>query len=438
MVSPSSEAPTTTSSVSPTTTVAPIATAPPPTTLPSDPTAPIVAPATPEKDDVALDALLPVDGYTVIADLSGDDYELFALFDAWLPQQIIDGLAAALFEGPDGERVAVLSTIPLTGLRGDPNLPDFYAVSAGRGETVSTVVDGITTINAASGGTFEFWSDGDGVLIATAVNSVEAHNYMVSRAETDLPNGVWESESCLYLAPSDPSVFGVYPYAPFMADLVVPCAGPHNAEVMLAEFEATTQDEFDAEAIFYQRNYDCDREYQSTFGSSVEDHRASLITYMPDEDEWNRGDRYLACVVVLFDQEGEPLLFEGDMADQPNLELETSPEDCTDGSSSNVIDCGSIHEQQYVGSVMVDGDVYPTLGDDRFDDACKVYLPDLTTIGGAELVVFALGLLPYSFEQGDREVQCYASAVVDGFLPVDVVGSFYGEWTVVDTDATSA
>ena len=346
--SPSAEtsttaAQTTTSSETPTTTLAPTTT----TTL-----APLDPPTTPDKSDIALDALLDVDGYVVTAERTPADLELFALFDAWLPQQMIDGAAAALVHGPEGTTVAILSTIPVTGLRGDPNLPAIFAVSAGRGDTEAVVVDGITSIDAASGGSFEIWSDGDGALIAIAENAADAHAYMVMRAAMDVPNGVWESDSCLYLAPSDLAFFGVYPYAPFMDDLVVPCSGPHNAEVLHAEFESTAEPTFNAESIHYQRNYECDREYQETFGASVKERRASLVTYMPDEDEWDRGDRYLACVAVLFDDDGDPLLIDGAMADQPNIEFAISPGDCTDGSISNVVDCGTIHSQQYVGSAI--------------------------------------------------------------------------------------
>jgi hypothetical protein len=385
-----------------------------------------------------LDAFVPVDGYTIDTEILTDDTVLFALFDAWIPERIIDGLGAAVFEGNEGQRVSVVSTIPITSLRGDPNLAAFFAVSAGRGETEESIVDGITTIEAPSGGTFAIWSDGDGVLIATAEDPADAHSYMVARAALYTPNDVWDSGSCLYLAPTEPAVFGVYPYAPFMDDLVVPCSGPHNAEVLYAEFAATSIPEFDPEAVHYQRNYECDREYRNAFDASVQDHRASLVTYMPDQDEWDRGDRYLACIVVVYDESGEPELFEGAMADLPNLEVVISPGDCTDGSISNVVDCGTVHEQQYVGSVMAEGDTYPSLGDESFDDLCAVYLEDLTVNSDAELRVSGLGLMPYSFEIGDREIRCYAIAIVDGFLPADVVGSFYDKWTVIDESATSA
>ncbi len=227
------------------------------TTVPTAPTTTLpglAPPITDDTDDLALEALVPLDGYTLETDISGDDAALFALFDPWVPDRIIDGLAAAVFEGPAGERVSVISTIPVTGLRADPNLPSFFAAAAGRGETEASVVDGITTIEAASGGTFEIWSDGDGVLVATAEDPADAHSFMVARAAVDAPNGVWESDSCLYLAPTDPPAFGIFPYAPFMEDLVVPCSGPHNAEVLHAEFAATSDPEFDPEAIHLQRN----------------------------------------------------------------------------------------------------------------------------------------------------------------------------------------
>ena len=352
---PSDTTDTTTTSEPPTTSTEP----PPPetpsttvdttTTVPTSPTTTVPSltpPTTTDKDKVALDAFAPLDGFTLNTDLTSADTALFALFDPWIPERIIDGLGAAVFEGDDGQLVSVISTIPVTGLRGDPNLASFFAVAAGRGETEEEIVDGITTIDAPSGGTFEIWSDGDGLLIATSENAADAHAYMVARAAVYTPNDVWDSGSCLYLGPTEPAVFGVYPYAPFMEDLVVSCSGPHNAEVIHSEFEGIAIPEFDAEAVDHQRNYECDRAYRETFDSSVQDHRASLVTYMPDQDEWDRGDRYLACVVVVYDEEGEPELFEGAMADLPNLEVVMTPGDCTDGSIANIVDCGTVHAQQ--------------------------------------------------------------------------------------------
>ena len=112
--------------------------------------APLVPPATPDKSEIALDALVDVDGYTVTDDRTGSDLELFALFDAWLPQQIIDGAAASLVVGPDAERVAVISTIPATGLRGDPNSPAIFALSAGRSETEAVIVLEPATVTSAA------------------------------------------------------------------------------------------------------------------------------------------------------------------------------------------------------------------------------------------------------------------------------------------------
>ena len=52
---------------------------------------------------------------------------------------------------------------------------------------------------------------------------------------------------------------------------------------------------------------------------------------------------------------------------------------------------------------MAEGDTYPALGDESFDDLCAVYLADLTESSDAELRVSGLGLMPYSFEIGDRD-----------------------------------
>lgn len=428
----------------------PTSTAGPPTTTatgdPSSPTTaapapsttavPLDPPATGDKQEAASDALEPVEGFTLVTDLADDDHSILMTFDAWLPDILIDAVVTEVYQAPNGDRIAVLSVIPLTGLRGDPNIGSTFAAAAAGAFSAADDADAITTVEADTGGTFEIWSDGDGVLLATSRTPAAARAYMVARAAIDTPNEVWDPGSCLYLAPSEPDWFGLFPYAPFMGDLVVPCSGPHNAEVLQAEFIGTSLTEFDAETIEYDRNYECDREYTNTFGLA-RNQRPSLITYMPDENEWDRGDRYLACVVVLYSANGDAVLFEGLMEDLPNLELVISPGDCTDGSTKTVVSCRSVHRLQYLGTATLRTDVYPTLDSGQFDEACDLYVADLVTNDDAELTVEGLGLSPYAFDQGQREVLCYAIATV-GLLSTDVVGSFYGKWSVVDEGAISA
>ncbi len=194
--------------------------------------------------------------------------------------------------------------------------------------------------------------------------------------------------------------------------------------------------EYDDDAIEYHRNYQCDVAYTEVFGSQ-KDHTPTLITYMPDRDEWDRGDRYLTCVVQIDSIDGLELMT-GQMSDRTDLDWNPEAEDCLDRSfAPETVDCGRAHGYQYLGDATVAFDVWPDDGTDAFQDACEDLLDDFVRKGPARVDVFATGLFPYAFELGDRTVRCMAFAVEDGLL-VEVAGSFGDVWRVLGSGGIAA
>jgi len=385
----------------------------------------------PQREDpsqVATDVLEPVAGFEEIDSPPETVNDLLISIDAWLPPDLVAGDAEAVYSDTDGSHVAVVSVIPELTWRGDPGfVPDLIeALSGADPETPAT---GVFTTETPGGAVLYLWSSGDGFVVASSFDEEAAVTYLSGLEEQRRPNATWSTGDCLFLEEVED-----LPYAPFPRDVVVPCSGAHNAEVLIGSGTGTDSDVFDGDAIENQRNYDCDQAYNTAFGDQLT-HAPGLVTYMPDEDEWDRGDRYLACVVIIDRNEGRQV-FSGAMTDLDNLEFTPEVGACLLGSlPADTIGCSSPHVYQYVGSGIVDSDTWPDADSTAFDDACQPFLDTLEG-GPGTLEVFPIGLGPYAFENGERTVRCMAFATVDDVL-VDVLGGFAGAWRVLSTDGVA-
>ena len=388
---------------------------PPTPAEPTDPSEPVTTAM------VARDAIVKPDGYVSIDEVDASSAELVNVGLAWLPDAIVAEVAHDVVSSPVDDVVSIVSVIPTPEWRGAPDLPAMLAELLSGSEAVADE-NRIVATESAEGQPMYLWSTGDGFLIVMSDNADAAAWYLELREAARTPNPVWTTGSCL-MVPE-----GEFPYAPFPMDFVVPCSDPHNAEVIAAEFSATTADEFDAEAIETDRTYACDRAYSTTFGPEI-DHRPGLVTYMPDEAEWNRGDRYRACVVSITSN-GTAEVFEGAMADRDDLEWNLAPGDCLPAAvKAAPMPCASVHVHEFMGLAEVPFDTWPEDGDATFDAACEGYLEDVTE-GPVDVGIWAYGLGPFEFEQGARSVRCLAFAIGDT-APTLITGSFTQQWHIV-------
>ena len=371
---------------------------------------------------VAEDALQPVPAFIETLDPPQTTEDLLVAIESWLPGDVVAGEAQTVYERSDGVTVAVVSVIPQLTWRGDPGFVPSL-IQALTGVDPDSPTDGIFTADTNGGATMELWSTGDGFVVAASHDDSAAVDYLSGLAQVTERNQAWTSGACLFIEEEED-----LPYAPFPPDVVVPCDGAHNAEVLFGSTTGANVETFDEQAIEDQRNYDCDRSYNGAFGDQ-RTHAPGLVTYMPDEDEWDRGDRYIACVVIIDRNKGRQLIA-GDMADREDLVFEPAIGSCLlDRLPADTVDCSTAHIHQYIGDASIDVDTWPDADDSVFDDACAPLLDDLQS-GPADLNVFAIGLGPYAFENGDRIVRCMAFATFEDFI-VDVLGSFEGSWRVV-------
>jgi hypothetical protein len=408
-----------------------------PVTTTAGPTTPTTAPDSleaPERgdpNDVASDAFWDAGDFTLAGEPTLFDEDALTTIERWLPEDLVAGLVWEVYTRDSDTNVLAVSVIPTPTWRGDPNF--ITALISTLTETVPTEVgDGIFQTDTAGGLVLSAWSTGDGFVIATSTDDELSVDYLKALSTESEPQGVWEADICLYTDPDTETL----PYAPFPPDLVVPCSGPHNAEVILSEQIGIDLDDFEDDAIEYERNYRCDATYNEIFGSQKA-HKPSLITYMPDEDEWDRGDRYLACVVQLTGTDG-PLLISGPLSGRTDLDWAPEAGDCLDRSfAPQAIDCGRPHGYQYLGDATVELSEWPVDGTAAFQQACSALLDDSVKSGPVPVEVFPTGLYAYAFEQGDRTVQCMAFATEDGLL-ADVAGSFDGVWRVIGSGGIAA
>lgn len=384
-----------------------------------------------DPNDVATDAFWDAGDFEVAGEPTLFEKDALEAIERWIPEDLIDGIVWEVFSNGDDTNVLVVSVIPTLTWRGDPSfVPSLIATLT---DTDAHEISPDIYEAETSGGLILYArSTGDGFVISTSIEPESAVTYLEALTAESRPQRVWEPGSCLYIDADAETL----PYAPFPPDIVVPCNGPHNAEVLVSRQIGTNLTEYDGEAIDYERNYECDKAYADEFGPQ-KTRKPTLITYMPDEDEWNRGDRYLACVVQLETIEGIELIA-GAMADRPDLVWNPEPGACFGRSfAPDTVGCGSIHGYQYLGDADVSLDEWPTERSAAFKDACADLLAEFVRQGPAKVDVFATGLFPYAFEQGDRSVRCMAFATEDGLL-VEVVGSFDEIWRVVGSGGLAA
>lgn len=395
------------------------------TTRPIEPGAPMVPPEPPDQDALAASWLSAPEGFEPTDDRGLFEQDAITAIGLWLPDGLVAGRSDAVYRSED-RYIVVVSIVPTMSMRGDPGL---VPVLASLDEQGSEVTEGVFETSTTAGLAVSLWSTGDGFLAVTSIENGVASEYLAARERTRQPLPVWRTGDCVYLDPEE----GL-PWAPIALDRVVPCDGAHNGEVLFSDPTATDAEAFDEDAVTYQRNHTCDREYETLLGPQ-KDRTPSLVTYMPDEDEFTRGDRYLACLVRIPTNEGLEL-FVGRLADRDDLVWSPEPGTCYGATlAPEGLECGTVHSYEYLGTAVTDLDAWPR-STEAFAQACTTLVNALPA-GPVRIDVFPTGLYPYAFERGDRTVRCMAFATnADGM--VEVVGSFTDTWRVVREDGIPA
>ncbi|MEN8041935.1 MAG: hypothetical protein ABFR95_10580, partial [Actinomycetota bacterium] len=210
------EQPTTTSDTPDTTT----------TTRPLD-EEPLDAPTVGDPNQVASDAFWDAGAFTTAEAPTQFEEDALTAIEQWLPEDLVDGLIWEVFTDHDGLTVLAVSVLPELVWRGDPNFLPLLIASLNEADAIE-VRPGIYETEIAGGLVIDAWSTGDGFIVAASVSTDSSVAYLEALASETPPQTVWEPGTCLYVDPENRTL----PYAPFPPDIVVPCDGPHNAEVI--------------------------------------------------------------------------------------------------------------------------------------------------------------------------------------------------------------
>lgn len=229
------------------------------------------------------------------------------------------------------------------------------------------------------------------------------------------------------------------PYAPYGTEALVGCEELHTHEVFHVDVHPESQDD-PLPAGFNDRVAEvCSQAFESALGLAWPDSTYSIIRYLPDEQEWADGERYLACVLYRPSQGGTI-----ERLDRPAQDTDpawrTTVGACYAGDlgiirQAPAVDC----DQRHVFEVIADdahpapaGDPYP--GDDELatfmENLCDEALDNYAASASAPIGTLPLFFTSAEWELGYRRVVCVAAAT-DGDDVFEVAGSFAGEWEIV-------
>ena len=405
------------------------------TTTSTQPGEPLSAPELPDPFDLAEEPLneLEVDGFD-FADVDPDLVESvrvrLSVFGSLYSASVWDELVS-----DDSDEVVAFSLYPSGSARGDPALPMALAealVEAGAdftevtrrdlgGQTAYEIVDDRIT--------WLLWANNTHLFVTAGVDNATEDVMAAIIDKTFGSEYQWEEGDCLYF---DDGV----PYAPFGDGNVVPCDGPHEWEVTRSEPLADDEEApFPEEELSERVAAACEEAFFEFTGLLPTESALNQVSYLPDADEWEQGDRYFACIISRNDGAGDAQLTTGSLAGEATR-VTRSIGDCYRRSvDTGEVDCGRPHVFEYIG--MADyqggsGDDYPgeseLSGDlERVCDGLIDSYVTSRTIEGATIAPFPAIIGAFAWEKGVRAVPCFAYAVEDG-TALEVVGSFSGGW----------
>ncbi len=401
-----------------------------------------------DPDDLALEAFPPeIDGYAyedVPPEAADPILSGVGLLLDGLPG--IGGLRAV--RSADEAVVDVLAFLPTSGVRGDPGLVQAVASVATGGLDAgddTTVVAGVPVSRIeVDQDTWWMWQSNTRLLIAIgsegAVREVLEALISWNRAEY-----LWQEGDCLDFGSGD--TFDP-PFSPFGDDNLVPCYRPHTLEVV-----ATTVLDDGPEAGFpedmsVRSDLFCGDAFLEFSGALAVETVLAELRYLPDELEWEEGDRYLGCTISDVDEGGNIVHASGSLRDTgPDRPLVLEAGTCRDGSlTSAPVDCDTPHAVEAIGTITLpDGPGAPFPGHEEFreqaDALCQELLEDYAatlTVDNVELEAFVTVVDAHLWEIGRRELPCLASAADRDGIPQRVAGSFAGTWVPLGTEGQTA
>ncbi len=265
---------------------------------------------------------------------------------------VIQALVWELLDSGDDQVVAA-SIYPHADFRGDPSvLPALADLVAGDdGEVTTATVDGSEVLAVTDDDIrWYLWGNHTHIMVTGGpegpalqrIGQLAAHNAV---------EYIWQAGDCIAIAPDDG--FGL-PYSPHGEDVVVPCDRPHQYEVVAGDAArlgpGSAPDgpgDVYVEALAW-----CEEEFAEQIGAEEFDSSLEPVQFFPDPLEWERGDRYTACVVMQT-EEAVPKLVDVAFADRGDeVAIARTVGDCHVWTIREPqVDCAEPHDFEYLGEV---------------------------------------------------------------------------------------
>ena len=363
---------------------------------------------------------------------TSDDSELVAVLEGRIAE-VEPAIQALVWEvlAAGDRHVLAASIYPHAELRGDPAVAGAIAdLIAEGGAPLTEIVDGHSVIVVRGDGTsWYLWSNHTHILL-TAGAAQPAAERIGQLAAFNSDEYAWRIGDCVAIAPED----GLdLPHSPHGADVVVPCDQPHQYEVVAGDPDFFGDDGVvpRPDEVLTRTLGWCEEGFADHIGADQFDSSLDSVQFFPDPLEWERGDRYAACVTMLTDQLEPRVLHRAVAGRGDELAMNRAPGDCHLWTVREpTVDCLDPHDYEYLGVTESTDARWPASNGPTVSPICEEMLLDrasATTVDGVTLDAFGVAAGPSAWAAGDRRVDCFAVAAQQGF-PVRVTGSITGDW----------
>ena len=357
---------------------------------------------------------------------------------AMTPADLARGLTYAKV-GDAGDQTAFVVSIAIGGAyRGAPWLAEALVKYWGNTTSVRwTDVAGRTAYRALVRGRWWLVWANDTHLFAVVAPSAFAETIMTALMEGSPPSYRWRNGDCFDFTDGfedDP------PYAPMGALGMRHCQAPHTWEVLYSfELEEGADEPYPddlAERVYGM----CGAEYFGRFEAAPLEQGLDLLVYLPDREEWEQGARDGTCLIAQYSEDGivssEGRLAQEDILSRYDIEVGS----CLAGSSLGAVPvpCSVAHRGEVVGVFTDDspeGAPFPGLDAIRnpMRRQCEQAFSDYGLrwrdrgVEAAPVTDMLIG-----WDQGIRDWYCVAYDLGEDGWPLDVKGSFLGDWETAE------
>lgn len=398
-------------------------------------------PELPDPVDVAEQGWGEIAGYNSAQlgedDLDGVDFRLGPFAGV-----AIEGISYSGLEPEDGgETVIGLAMAPALTLQGDPFLaPGLAGAIAGPFDEVEEIeVADVNVVRIFVGEVWWYFWASNTHLYATIGSEGGAENALASTIAGAPEPYLWQAGDCLWFGTGEDTQM---PYAPYGDAYLVACSDPHTHEVIHSSSgDYGPGDEHPGEALSQEVGRSCGQAFRDYTGTDWADSKISAIRYLPDPNEWAEGDRYSACVAERSDQNGGATRIDGTLEGLgPDSLISRSIGDCHAGTlNTDPVDCQLTHTAQFIGFLEdpTEPDTsYPSFSEifERESEACDELIEEFAPISERNGARISARIVPPSvveWEDNVRTFRCFAIAIDNDGEPVEISGSFAGDWEIV-------